>query len=187
MVDLVSSGIGTFASGTTTAGRGLGLFIEDIPDNAVSVIDIAYIPTLDDSRFPVNFRDSSNNRLYAYYNHLRFIGDTSRDSTSTYSTTGSNQTLYLDYPNYSNGPNDDIASGLQLVVYNYGTTSPSTITWSNMSNEARQGYSILRFKDSSNSGYAAVSKIFYFLSSATSTASATYHYRLTKIRDISFS
>jgi hypothetical protein len=42
----------------------------------------------------------------------------------------------------------------------------------------------LRFKDSSNSGYAAVSKIFYYLSNATSTASATYHYRLTKIRDI---
>jgi hypothetical protein len=183
MVELVSSGIATLSEGSSSSS----VLVENIPDNAASILEMNYKPTLSGTRFYFNFRDSSNNDLRKYYNLVRFYGVTSRDSSVTSSTTGTTGDIThtpLTNPTVSNS----FWSTVRLIIYNYGTDSPSTVSWFSVGAENfGQSHAIFRMKNSTNTGFAPVSKFYMWHSNGAQGSSSDFNYRLTKIRDIDLS
>jgi len=183
MVELVSSGIATLSEDSSASE----VLVENIPDNAVSILEMNYKPTLAGTRFYFNFRDSSNNNLRKYYNLVRFTGLTARDSSVTYSPTGTTGNI-THTPTTSFGPSITNWSTVRLIIYNYGTASPSTVSWFDiLASFSYQSHAIFRMKNSTNNGFAPVSKFYMYHSNSTQGSSANFNYRLTKIRDVALS
>ena len=186
MVELVSSGIATLSEDSSSSS----ILVENIPDNAVSILEMNYKPTFSGTRFFFNFRDSSNNNLRKYYNLVRFTSQTTRDSSVTYSSTGTTGNI-SHTPTTVFGPTTSTWSTVRLIIYNYGTASPSTVSWfetfSQFSDALYQSHAIFRMKNSTNTGFAPVSKFYMYHSNSTQGSSADFNYRLTKIRDVSLS
>lgn len=188
MVELVSSGIATLSEGSST----ISVLVENIPDNAASILEVNYKPTVSNTRFYFNFRDSSNNDLRKYYNLVRFNNATTvRDSSVTYSPTGTTGNITHTPTTGSSVPGTTNWSTVRLIIYNYGTASPSTVSWfetfSQFSDASYQSHAIFRMKNSTNTGFAPVSKFYMYHSNSTQGSSADFNYRLTKIRDVSLS
>lgn len=180
MVELVSSGIATLSEGSSSSS----VLVENIPDNAASILEMNYKPTYSGTRFYFNFRDSSNNNLRKYYNIVRFDGATSRDSSATYSSTGTTSNI-THTPLTSPTVNNSFWSTVRLIIYNYGTDSPSTVSWFSVGAVTfGQSHAIFRMKNSTNTGFAPVSKFYMYHSNSTQGSSANFNYRLTKIRDV---
>jgi len=183
MVRLVSSGIAPVAALSSTSS----VLVENIPDNAASILEVNYKPTLAGTRFYFNFRDSSNNNLRKYYNLVRFEGATSRDSSGTYSSTGTTGNI-THTPLTNPTVNNSYWSTVRLIIYNYGTDSPSTVSWFSVGAVSfGQAHAIFRMKNSTNTGFAPVSKFYMYHSNSTTGSNADFNYRLTKIRDVDLS
>lgn len=180
MVELVSSGIATLSEDSSSSS----ILVENIPDNAVSILEMNYKPTFSGTRFFFNFRDSSNNNLRKYYNLVRFTSQTTRDSSVTYSSTGTTGNI-SHTPTTVFGPTTSTWSTVRLIIYNYGTSSPSTVSWFDvLASFSYQSHAIFRMKNSTNTGFAPVSKFYMYHSNSTQGSSANFNYRLTKIRDV---
>ena len=181
MVELVSSGIATLSEGSST----ISVLVENIPDNAASILEVNYKPTVSNTRFYFNFRDSSNNNLRKYYNLVRFNNVTVRDSSVTYSPTGTTGNITHTPTTGSSVPGTTNWATVRLIIYNYGTASPSTVSWFDvLASFSYQSHAIFRMKNSTNTGFAPVSKFYMYHSNSTQGSSANFNYRLTKIRDV---
>lgn len=175
MVSIRAEGVAPYDSGSYNDVE--NFTITDIPDNAVSRIQIYFKPDTASTRYMSRFMDSSGTNIYRYFTTVIFKSSTSIDGT--YSTSGTN-TNNDNGLLYTEDPYENTWSYVNYTVYNYGTTSMATVDqeWAYFEGSGslgRQIHTSFRCANIANGGnlsshWVPVSQI-YFAQSNFATAS----------------